>query len=370
MTYDRIVIGAGMFGLYGAMLSGQRGYRTLVLEADGEAMSRATFVNQARVHMGYHYPRSLSTANKSAGYFERFNSEYADCVNRSFTKIYATSAAFSWTNAAEFRRFCGAANIPCEEVDARRYFNDGMVDGAFLTTEYAFDARLLRKKLLGEIEKLSNVEVRYNARVTAIQQMGSHFVVTAGGEKLETGFILNATYASANEILTMAGFELFPTKYELCEIILGKPSEKLAPVGITVMDGPFFSVMPFGCTEYHSLTSVCFTPHATSYDKLPTLTCQSRNPACVPGALQNCDSCPAKPKTAFGYMNRLAEKYLKQEYRFEYVKSHFALKLILKASEIDDSRPTVVRVANEDPMFVSVLSGKLNTIYDLSEVLQ
>ena len=43
------------------------------------------------------------------------------------------------------------------------------------------------------------------------------------------------------------------------------------------------------------------------------------------------------------------------------------MKPILKASEIDDSRPTVVRVMNREPMFVSVLSGKINTVYDLDE---
>ena len=369
MTYDRIVIGAGIFGLYGALLSGKRGLRTLVLEADTEAMSRASFVNQARVHMGYHYPRSLSTANKSASYFERFCTEFSGCINRSFTKIYATSAAFSWTNAAEFRRFCRAANIPCEEVDAGRYFNDGLVDGAFLTTEFAFDAVLIRDRMLRELAALPSVEIRYGARVTDIRQEGGHFAVFVGDTQFETDFVFNATYASANEILSMAGFELFPTKYELCEIILGHPSEKLRDVGITVMDGPFFSVMPFGCTPYHSLTSVCFTPHATSYDRLPTLRCQAGNELCKPGCLQNCDSCPAKPKTAYPYMNRLAEKYLKEDYRFRYERSHFALKLILKASEVDDSRPTVIRVSSEAPMFVSVLSGKLNTIYDLAEVL-
>ena len=46
------------------------------------------------------------------------------------------------------------------------------------------------------------------------------------------------------------------------------------------------------------------------------------------------------------------------------------MKPILKASEIDDSRPTVIRQYASDPAFVSVLSGKINTVYDLDEVLQ
>ena len=45
-------------------------------------------------------------------------------------------------------------------------------------------------------------------------------------------------------------------------------------------------------------------------------------------------------------------------------------KPILKASEIDDSRPTVVRVMSDEPKLVSVLSGKINTVYDLDEVLE
>jgi len=41
----------------------------------------------------------------------------------------------------------------------------------------------------------------------------------------------------------------------------------------------------------------------------------------------------------------------------------------LLSSEIDDSRPTVARIYSEKPFFASVLSGKINTVYDLDEVL-
>lgn len=68
-------------------------------------------------------------------------------------------------------------------------------------------------------------------------------------------------------------------------------------------------------------------------------------------------------------MSRLARKYLKDEYSFTYEKSLYSMKPILVASEIDDSRPTVIRQNHEKPYFFSVLSGKINTIYDLDEVL-
>jgi len=45
------------------------------------------------------------------------------------------------------------------------------------------------------------------------------------------------------------------------------------------------------------------------------------------------------------------------------------MKPILMSSEIDDSRPTVIRTYSQNPTCVGVLSGKINTVYDLDEVL-
>ena len=55
---------------------------------------------------------------------------------------------------------------------------------------------------------------------------------------------------------------------------------------------------------------------------------------------------------------------------FSYEKSLFSMKPILKVAEMDDSRPTVVKVFSEKPTFVSVLSGKINTVYDLNDILE
>jgi hypothetical protein len=68
-------------------------------------------------------------------------------------------------------------------------------------------------------------------------------------------------------------------------------------------------------------------------------------------------------------MARLARKYMRDDLEFEYVDSLFSMKPILKSSEVDDSRPTRIRVDSREPYFVSVLSGKINTVYDLEEFL-
>ncbi len=375
MKFDKIIIGAGLYGLYSALLCGKNGQNVIVLEHDDVPFKRATYINQARVHQGYHYPRSFSTAIKSAYYFDRFNEDYGDCILSDFDKVYATSADFSWTNAEQFKKFCSAANIRCDEIPVEQYFKPGKCDGAFLTKEYTYDAKMLCAKLLREIEQYShNIKIVYNARIDNIINTGEMYkVILKDTSEYESAFVLNATYASVNQINQLLGFEPFKIKYELCEIILCKVNSKLKNVGITVMDGPFFSIMPFGKTGYHSLTSVTFTPHVTCHKDFPEFECQKK---CSGGAefcskiqLGNCNDCTAKPHTAWDYMSSLARKYLKDELEFEYVSSLFSMKPILRASEIDDSRPTVIKQFSTAPKFISVLSGKINTVYDLDEVL-
>lgn len=370
--YDKIIIGAGLYGLYAADFCAGRGQNILVLEYDDAPFQRATYINQARVHMGYHYPRSLTTAVKSAGYFRRFNEDFDFCIHNKFDQVYATSEQFSWTSAEQFKEFCAAADIKCEEVATSKYFKKGACDGAFLTEEYTYDAKILQKYYEERLFGKSNVKFVFGARLRQIVKDGREFIVELeDGSSFRTGYVLNATYASVNQVIDkVEGIdkELFNIKYELCEIILCEPSDVLKDIGITVMDGPFFSIMPFGKTGLHSLTSVTFTPHVTSYEAKPEFSCQSGT-SCSPAALGNCNDCIHRPESAWPYMSHLADKYMKPEYAYTYVKSLYSMKPILKSSEVDDSRPTAIRVLNKEPMFISVLSGKINTVYDLDEYL-
>lgn len=376
--FDKIIIGAGLYGLYAAAFCAVRNQHVLVLEYDDAPFKRATYINQARVHMGYHYPRSLTTAVKSAGYFRRFVENFDFCIHDRFEQIYATSEKFSWTSAGQFQSFCKAAQIRCDEVPISKYFKKEMCDGAFLTEEYTYDAMILRDYYLDRLVGNSHVDMKFNVRIRKIIKQEKVFLVEMeSGESFEAPFVLNATYASVNQVIDrVEGIKksLFDIKYELCEIILCKPSDKLQDIGITVMDGPFFSIMPFGKTGLHSLTAVTFTPHVTSYEDKPVFSCQKKidgeKVTCCPDQLGNCNECPHKPDSAWAYMSHLADKYLKSEYAYTYKHSLYSMKPILKSSEVDDSRPTAIAVMSSNPTFISVLSGKINTVYDLDEFLK
>ena len=140
--------------------------------------------------------------------------------------------------------------------------------------------------------------------------------------------------------------------------------------GITLMDGPFFSTMPFGKSGYHSLTAVDFTPHARSSETLPVFSCQSPANGCRPDKINTCTLCPDRPFSAAPFMAQLAKKYLNDSFAFDHVKSLFTVKTILHQTEVDDGRPTYSNIGSKSPTFVSVFSGKINTVFELDQLLR
>ena len=64
--WDAVVIGGGFYGLYLAEFLAVRLPPGAAVRAGRGLMRRASYANQARVHNGYHYPRSVLTASPAA----------------------------------------------------------------------------------------------------------------------------------------------------------------------------------------------------------------------------------------------------------------------------------------------------------------
>ena len=369
--FDKIIIGAGIYGMYAAKrtLEKNPNEKVLILEVENTYFNRGSYVNQARLHNGYHYPRSYSTASKSAKYFDRFYNDFKEGINNKFEKVYAVAADYSWANGEQFKKFCNNLNLLCDEIPKEKFFNPHTIDKAFLTKEYSFDAKKIGDKLYKELLDLG-CNFKFKTKIISIKKEKGVFIIQLeDGSEYSTAFILNATYAGINKIHDLLGFEYLPIKYEFCEVILCEVSDNIKNVGLTVMDGPFFSVMPFGLTGYHSITTVSRTPHFTSYDHLPPYDCSGDEKLHTKEHKKGCIHCGIYPETAFQEMVQTAKKYLSEDIEIKYLKSLFTIKPILVASEIDDSRPTIIRQYSENPDFYTVFSGKINTMYDLDEIL-
>jgi hypothetical protein len=367
--FDKIIIGAGIYGLYAALVSCKKGQKVLVLDKGSESFERGSLINQARLHNGYHYPRSYSTAVKSSFYYQRFRNDFTHAINDKFTQIYGIAKNYSWANGVQFKNFCNNLKILCEDSKIESFFNPIEVESAFVTDEVSFDAIQIKNILVKSLQQY-NCTFIYNSTITKVNKAELNFSLELkDGSSYSSNFVLNATYASTNEIHSLFDFEALNVKYELCEVILCKVSDNFKNLGITLMDGPFFSIMPFGNSGFHSITSVSHTPHLTSYSKLPTFPCQLSSTKCKPNLLDNCNLCSLKPKSAYSNMFQIAKKYLNSNFHLTYERSLFTIKPILINSEIDDSRPTIIKKLSSNPDFYTVFSGKINTIYDLDSIL-
>jgi glycine/D-amino acid oxidase-like deaminating enzyme len=359
-TYDAVVIGAGFFGCSLARhLSGFMD-RVLLVEREPEPMRRASYANQARVHNGYHYPRSLLTALRSRVNFSRFVADYADCIRDDFEKYYPIAASFSHVTANQFRIFCERIGAPIEPAapQVRALFDPDRVEDVFRVREFAFDAVKLRERVLRELAQTST-QLRMRTEVTKLTAWRDDRIAVdlredAAGDQVLTKYVFNCTYARLNSLLHASGLRTLPLKYELAEMALVEVPPELKNAGVTVMCGPFFSVMPFPSKGLHTFSHVRYTPHHAWQDM--TDGC-SRDP------YLHLEQYPRK--TNYELMLRDARRYLPVMDGCRYVESLWEMKTVLPSSEVDDSRPILFKLDHGLKNLICLMGGKIDNIYDV-----
>ena len=369
--YDVVIIGAGFFGMYAATYFQRKQARVLVIEAERHPWSKASLVNQARVHLGYHYPRSIATARLAHDYRERFEAEHKNFINGRFEHYYGIDKHGSLTGVDQFDRFCSYLGIPCQQMKAFDPFRSERLAALFKTNEPSFDPLLLRQKYLAEMLD-ADVELAVASHVSDAEIERERWrlrVVSSDSRSREvtTATVLNATYSSINSVNAVFGFDSIAAGYEMSEIaIVNAPM--LRGMALTVMDGPYASIMPFGCSSFHSLSSVLYTHHALDSHVDPTFDCQKQRADCMPQSLRICSSCPEQPPSNFPKMISQLGLYMNGASQCNHHGSLFTIKTKLKSTHVDDARPTDMRVLRTSPTYAYIFSGKINSIYEVEKL--
>jgi hypothetical protein len=330
-------------------------------------MTRASFVNQARLHTGLHYPRSIVTAREALIYYEIFRSRFPDAVI-DFEQIYAVSNHNSKTSAGDFEAFIKRLGVEYEEVSVNQHFEPGRITAAFKVEEPTFDSNILRNQLLSEVESIKEIEILLNQGVIGGQVSDANSILDlSDGSSIKTGGVVIATYAGINSIRKVLNLPQLPLSFEIAEVLIGSVSPEMQSIGFTIMDGPFWSMMPFGSTGSVSLTSVGITPLARATG-IPVFPCQSRRSGCTPLMLADCNSCGVRPKSGMEHQLIQMQMFIKKKNFFKPTGSLMTVKSILSTTEVDDARPTLVQ-KEEDSNTWTVFSGKISTLFDLEGAL-
>jgi glycine/D-amino acid oxidase-like deaminating enzyme len=362
---DAVIIGGGFYGAAIAIyLAKERGLkRVVLLEREAKLLCRASYHNQARVHNGYHYPRSFTTAFRSRVNLPRFVRDWPEAVKQDFTKLYAIARRNSKVTAKQFERFCHeiGARIEPANPGLQRLFEPRLIEAVFLVEEYAFDSTRLAAWAQKELQE-SGVEVRLSTRAMSVgRDAEAGLQVTTVNENgdsdsLRCRYLFNCTYSGLNQLTGEFPGTKTRLKHEITEMALVKAPPALEGLGVTVMDGPFFSMMPFPARGLHTLSHVRYTPHFSwqdeggddPYKKLRDYERDSR----------------------VDRMLRDVGRYMPSVLDAKYADSLFEVKTILQKNEGDDGRPILFEQHAELPGCYSVLGGKIDNIYDVLERLE
>jgi glycine/D-amino acid oxidase-like deaminating enzyme len=356
-----IVIGGGFYGCSIALyLAKQRGFAVTVLEIAPQIMQRASLINQARVHNGYHYPRSLTTAARSRVNYPLFVEAHAESMVRDFTKLYALARIGSKISAKQMESLCRSIDAPLVRAprEITAMFSANTVSDVYIVEEYAFDSAILARKIEAEL-LTEGIDLRVATGAVAVEQAPHGIRVTArrGAEHevFDADLAFNCTYCNLGQFTSKSSETTRSLRHELAEISLIEPPDELKAFGVTVMDGPFFSCMPFPTAGLHSLTHVRYTPHVT----------WNEDEELTPDSILR----ESIHQTRVEWMLRDAQRFLPVLGRSRYVRSLYEVKTVLKLNDGNDGRPIMLSRSPPYGRLFSVLGGKIDNIYDIIERL-
>lgn len=369
-TYDYVIVGGGIFGVYGAIHLSRKGQRVLLVERESALFQKASVVNQARLHAGYHYPRSVATARIANEYKERFIAEHKRFINFNFAHYYGIDKYGSLTNSSQFERFCELFGIKAQRVEKHPLFNLSRLECLYLTEEYSFDPVLIAHYYTELLKAQNNITVELRCTVreaepcNAMWRLKLGYLDASNDKWVQACAVINATYAGTNTINRVFRARPLRLVHEITELALVS-APALSAIGLTVMDGQFCSMMPYGLSNLLSVSSVPYTHRKVSYEDAPTFDCQNEEPRCKPDSYSICNDCPARPPTSSLKMIKQIQHYVSHDITMEYAYSLYTIKSKLQSSHIDDARPTDIALLHERPPFYCIFAGKINSIYEI-----
>lgn len=353
------VIGCGIFGATIALRLNGAGCKVTVHERLSAILGGASFNNQNRLHLGFHYPRDMHTAKQCARGFLRFKETFRESILEGFPNAYFIASQGSLTSPDEYLAFCEKLDLPYEITDLDGFLPrvEG-VDLGLLVDEVVYDCGELRR-VIGQQLAASPIELRVSVNVDSISRTHAGFVLRTG-DRLEGPYdaIVNCTYSDGNRFTDQLGHNVPRRQFEYTVVPIFEWNE--APLGITIMDGPFMTVLPFGNSGrfllYHVKHSVVAEQTGRHLDR--TWLDQETSP------MRRLDSEP--------FFHSIFESCREFVPALESARPVGFLegpRVVIANQDDTDARPSLVE--SPEPGYVSVFSGKIDhCVWVADEVIE
>mgnify|MGYP001218242173 CR=1 FL=1 len=252
-----LIIGGGIHGIFTSIYLKKKFPRASVdiIEKKKNLMNGSSFATHNRANKGYHYPRSTKTANECKKGWEYFNKKYSDCFENISNSYYIIEKT-SKTSFNSFYKFLKENKYDFKVKNPPNMsLNKKFITGSFEVFEGCFDHVKLTKKTIKLIKKYK-INTFQNFEFDKLIKNKNNFVIISKLKKKITrkyDLIINCTYSDINHVLKKFGIRerknLYKTQYTFIPVV--KTKKKIP--GLTVIDGPYLTIMPYSSKKNHYL---------------------------------------------------------------------------------------------------------------------
>jgi glycine/D-amino acid oxidase-like deaminating enzyme len=342
------VVGGGIFGAMTANRLAEAGRDVTLFERRADLLEGASFNNQNRLHLGFHYPRDEKTARQCIRGFKLFCAMFPSAILDGAPNAYFIASECSRTTPEAYLAFADRLGLKYERLDLAKFSPRVQnVDLGISVEEVIYDCAILRvlmsKRLLANgVQTRLGVDVRRVVRTPG----GGFTLVFASGDYDTFDAVVDCTYAETGALGSQLGHSMTDLQYEYTVIPIMKWDR--APVGITVMDGPFMTVLPFGKTGdfllYHVEHSVLTRIKST---RMPP---DWRDPETAPAAVIDLSFVKRMMKSCEHFVDLQGMTWTGRVLE--------GPRVVLPNRDATDERLSIVRKL--EPGFVTVFSGKID----------
>ena len=332
------IIGAGWFGCHIGYKLKKKNFKIKIFEKNSDIFSNASGNNTNRLHLGFHYPRSLKTRSMSNEGYKEFIKQYPNFSVEIRENNYAIANDKSnKINSNTFKNAMKKSKLKFKEFDSSTTDLKNITK-VFNTRERQIDHYKAKSFFL---KKLKNFII-FKSEIKKISRFKNRFKIN--NELFD--YVVNCTWQQSFKLTNL------DLTYEHCAISLYRSKYK-DHKSYTIMDGPYYTLLKWN-KKLYGLYSVKHSRLFTSknYQKVKKsyLNLKSKNPT----------------KIRKNLLNGFLKFYPKFNNNFIFVKNLHSIRTINKNKK--DARICMVK---NNRNFINVMSGKIDHIfYAYKEVLK
>lgn len=246
MTMNIAVIGGGVFGVMTAIRLAEMGQSVSLFERLPGLMQGAS-VNANRLHVGFHYPRDAETARQCLRGARAFREDFGAAIIPGVSNAYFIAREGSLTSPVDYLAHCDSLGLHYRVIDPGT-FQPPVTNTALgvMTDEVIYTADVLRELMVARLRR-SGARTLVDRDVVDIRRDGTRGIEISTREAAPACFdaVVNCAYADINRLTARLSHRIEARHYEYAAVpIIELDWPEL--VSITILDGAFMSLLPFG----------------------------------------------------------------------------------------------------------------------------